>query len=219
MSAGRILSLRPGQEAAAIRTAAALLRGGRLVVVPTDTVYGVAADPRAPGAEQRLAAAKARDPAKPVALLAPDLDSVRAGGARLTAADERLAAAFWPGPLTLVLPTPGGPEGFRVPDHRIMLALLREVGGLLRVSSANLSGEPPALTAAEAARALGAAVAVVLDAGPAPGGAPSTVVKTEEGAVRILRAGAIPAARIEAVSRALDGGAPRRGGPAAAPPD
>jgi tRNA threonylcarbamoyl adenosine modification protein (Sua5/YciO/YrdC/YwlC family) len=156
-------------------------------------VYGVAADPRQRGAERRLYAAKGRDRHKPVALLAADLATVEACGARLRAAERRLAEAFWPGPLTLVLRTPRGREGFRVPAHVWALRVLRQVGGVLRVSSANRSGQPPALTAEQAARALGARVAAVMDAGRARVGTPSTVVQVHGREIRVLREGAIPA--------------------------
>lgn len=188
-----------------IRRAAEHLRRGGLVIVPTETVYGLAADPRAAGSEASLREVKGREEGKPVALLAKDLEQVEAYGAILGPAARRLAARYWPGPLTLVLPAgmpgEGGTqqyEGFRVPDHPMALALLDEVGGVLRVTSANLSGEPPAVTADEAREALDGQVNVVLDAGPAEGGVPSTVVKTEGELVEVLREGAIPATECHA---------------------
>jgi L-threonylcarbamoyladenylate synthase len=199
----RILSTRPDPEAA-VRAAAAALRAGRLVVLPTDTVYGVAADPRAPGGEERLCAAKGRDRDKPIPLLAADLAAVEAGGALLRGPERRLAGRFWPGPLTLVLDVRGAArrtEGFRVPACGVALALLRAAGGVLRVTSANMSGEPPALTAGAAAAALGAAVDLVLDAGPAPGGIASTVARVEDGRLRILRQGALAPEELEACLR------------------
>jgi len=182
----------------AARRAGEALRNGRLAVIPTDTVYGLAAHPAIPGAARRLAAAKTRDRDKPVVLLAADMDSVRACGARLDEAEEALAARFWPGPLTLILRVgePGKDavtEGFRIPDSDVALAVLRDSGGLLRVTSANVSGETPALTAAQAVDALGPRVDVVLDAGRAPGGTPSTVVQVVNGTPNVLRDGAIPA--------------------------
>ena len=181
-------------QAGQIEQAAQWLRRGSLVIVPTDTVYGVAAHPDMPGAVERLCAAKGRDRAKPIPLLAAARREVERYGAIFGPAEKALAERFWPGPLTLVLRVPGGgTEGFRVPQHATMLALLEACGGLLRVSSANRSGEPPALTADAARRALGADAAFVVDAGPVPGGVASTVVRlTAQRGVEVLREGAIP---------------------------
>jgi L-threonylcarbamoyladenylate synthase len=179
----------PGLIARAVQ---ALRRGG-LIILPTDTVYGVAADPSVPGAEQRLAEAKGRDPDKPIPLLAADTDDIVRWGGVLDGPAMDLARRFWPGPLTLVLKTAGGEEGFRVPDHAVTRAVLKAAGGVLRVSSANRSGQAPAGDARSAVAALAGRVDVVLDAGPAPGGAASTVARVTEEGVQVLRAGAIPA--------------------------
>ncbi|MBN1558229.1 MAG: threonylcarbamoyl-AMP synthase [Lentisphaerae bacterium] len=184
------------QARTAVSRAAEALRGGKLAVIPTDTVYGVAAHPDAADAAARLYAAKGRAADKPVALLAADLGAVERWGAVLPAPARRLAEAYWPGPLTLVLRVrgasgAGAEEGFRVPACALTQALLRACGGVLRVSSANRSGAPPALTAAEAAAALGEAVDVILDAGPAPGGVASTVVRVAGDTLEILREGAV----------------------------
>ncbi|MDD3089688.1 MAG: Sua5/YciO/YrdC/YwlC family protein, partial [Candidatus Omnitrophica bacterium] len=110
---------------------------------------------------------------------------------------------YWPGALTLVLRIGDAWEGFRVPDHPVMLAILKALGGVLRVTSANMSGEAPALTAAAAIAALGSAVDLAVDAGPAPGGVPSTVVKIWPGRYEILREGAVPSAEIAGIVAAL----------------
>jgi L-threonylcarbamoyladenylate synthase len=178
------------------------LHDGQLVIIPTDTVYGVAAHPDRPAACRRLAAAKGREADKPVALLADDVTSVvqRSGG--LTAQELCLARAFWPGPLTLVVDMPaGGTEGFRVPDMELTRTLLRACGGVLRVSSANLSGDPAALTAVDAAATLGAHVALVIDEGPVTGGRASSVVRIRDGQVVLLREAALARADID---RALE---------------
>ena len=112
-----------------------------------------------------------------------------------------LARRFWPGPLTLVLSTPHGFRGFRVPKYAVTLALLRSVGRVLAVTSANRSGEPPTVTAQEAAEAVGGRVSVVLDAGRSPGGVPSTVVRVDGEKVEILREGAITRNEIMRVVR------------------
>ena len=192
----------------AIRRAAELLIAGELVIVPTETVYGVAARADSPAALAKLYAAKGREEAKRVAVFADGLESVRAAGAQVDEIAERLAAAFWPGPLTLVLPNAaGGWDGYRVPDHPVALAWLRELGGVVpAVTSANRSGQPPALTAPDAWAALAPHAALALDAGPVAVGAASTVVKIAAGAIEILRPG--PVGR-EALARA--GRGPVRG--------
>ena len=168
-----------------------LLRGG-VVIVPTETVYGVACHPDFPEALERIRAMKRRDAAKPFQLLAADSDAVWADGAVRSAAAERLAA-YWPGPLTAVLPRKGGAaEGYRVPDCPRLCELLRRCGGCLRCTSVNLSGEAPARNAQEAAAALGAAVDLLLDGGPARLGVSSTVAEVlADGSLRILRQGAL----------------------------
>jgi tRNA threonylcarbamoyl adenosine modification protein (Sua5/YciO/YrdC/YwlC family) len=196
MSAPEVVAVSAVGSAEAVRRVAAVLRRGALAVIPTDTVYGVAADPRVPGAVERLCVAKGRDRDKPIPLLAADLAEVQRRALALDALELRLAERFWPGPLTLVLRTATGTEGFRVPDCPIALQLLREGEGVLRVTSANLSGDPPAITAADGAAALGPHVAVVLDAGPAPGGVPSTVARVTGGTVQVIREGVISRERL-----------------------
>ena len=200
MGTKKPLILRVLQETAdrkdSIRRAAEALRNGSMVIMPTDTVYGVAVDPRVAGAEEKIFIAKSRDRGKPIPLLASGLDQVKRYGAELGVLERKLAKKFWPGPLTLVLRVGAREEGFRVPDHDVALELLRAVGGILRVTSANLSGEPPALTAEEAIRSLGDHVDVVLDAGKALGETPSTVVRIVDGRVVILREGAISAGEL-----------------------
>jgi L-threonylcarbamoyladenylate synthase len=187
----------------ALEKVAQVLCDGGLAIVPTDTVYGVAAHPSRAAAIEALYTVKGRPDHKPIPLLAASLEAVRAHGARCEDSAAILAAAFWPGPLTLVLPVDtGGEEGFRVPAHPRMLALLHLVGGVLRVTSANRSGEPPATTAAEAAQALGPGVAAVLDDGPSPGGVPSTVVRARGAVLDILRPGALSAETLDAAVRA-----------------
>ena len=185
-----------GPARAAALTAAVLLRGD-LAIIPTDTVYGIAAHPESADGVARLFSAKHRDPTKPIPLLAAGLREIRTAGAIVCSLGERLAESFWPGPLTLVMDTPYGTEGFRVPRHDVTLALLRGCGGVLRVTSANAAGEPPATSATGAAAALGHAVSAVLDDGPAPGGVPSTVVAIRDGTLQILREGALSQRQLE----------------------
>ncbi len=184
------------------------LRQGELVVLPTDTVYGLAASARSAAAIDRLYAAKGRAGEKPIPLLLSDAEGMDRvcrevpGGARL------LADAFWPGPLTIVLPkAPGLPDnltilatvGVRVPDHDLTRAVIRLMGGALAVTSANKSGGPNPLSIRDAYAQLGAVVAYYMDGGLAPGSAPSTVVGFDEaGAPVILRQGPITAGQIRA---------------------
>jgi L-threonylcarbamoyladenylate synthase len=179
------------------------LRAGRIVAVPTDTVYGIAADMALPDAIERLFAAKHRPPEKAVAVLLADAAQAETLGWMRPAA-HLLAGRFWPGGLTLVLPLLRGVVlptvlaagtqtiGVRVPDHDAPRALARALGPL-PTTSANLSGEPDLADAAEVAERLGDALALVLDGGPIRGGPASTVVDCTADRPRILRAGAIPA--------------------------
>ncbi|MFH0879592.1 MAG: L-threonylcarbamoyladenylate synthase [Lentisphaerota bacterium] len=189
---------RPGP--ALLESAALALRKGLLVVLPTETVYGLAGDLSQPGVLEKMYRAKGRPETKPIPLFAPSLELVKACGAEFSPAALRLAEAFWPGPLTLVLMTGKEFVGFRVPDYLPALMLLKAFGGILGVTSANRSGEPAAVTAQEADRALGSEVAMILDAGRSPGGVPSTVVKVEGSSVEILREGAISAVEIQKVA-------------------
>lgn len=171
---------------------------GELIVLPTDTVYGLAADPTNPEARRRLCAAKGRDAEKPIPLMASSLEAISRYGAHIGELEKRLATAFWPGPLTLVLTFRDHTEGFRIPDHPVTEEIIRRAGGILRVTSANLSGQPPATTAAEAQAALGNHVALYLDDGPSPGtGAVSSVVDVRDGTLRVLREGALSRAMLE----------------------
>jgi L-threonylcarbamoyladenylate synthase len=201
----------PARDPDAVHAAIAALRAGRLVAVPTETVYGVACLLDA-AAIERLLDAKRRPPSKGITLLVADVAQAASVG-ELPPAARRLAARFWPGPLTLVVPlrsetalpeslTGGsGAIGCRVPDHPVPRALARALGPL-PLTSANLSGAPDAREAAEVVRQLGAALAIVLDDGPSPGGVPSTVVRFDRGADRpaLLRAGALPFETILAVA-------------------
>jgi L-threonylcarbamoyladenylate synthase len=200
-----------GPEARA--TAVELLRAGSIVAVPTDTVYGIAADLALPDAIERLFAAKQRPPEKAVAVLLADAEQA-ATLADLPPAARLLAERFWPGGLTLVLRVRPGTRlpdvlaagtptiGVRVPDHDCPRALARALGPL-PTTSANLSGAPDARDATEVAATLGDAVALVLDGGPTRGGPASTVVDCTVGAPVIRRVGAIsPSAIAEVLARA-----------------
>jgi tRNA threonylcarbamoyl adenosine modification protein (Sua5/YciO/YrdC/YwlC family) len=196
------------QRVTGIAEAAAALRKGDLAVLPTDTVYGVAADAFSPAAVAGLLAAKGRGRDMPPPVL---VGTVRAASALiedLSAAGKDLIEEFWPGGLTLVvranrslvwdLGDTKGTVAVRMPLHEVALDVLKQTGPLA-VSSANLSGAGPATTAAGAQAQLGEAVAVYLDGGPCPGEVPSTIVDLTGPVPRLLRAGVIPAERLAEV--------------------
>ena len=176
-----------------LRRACALLEAGELVVVPTETVYGIACDP---AHLEKLYAAKERERGKPIARLAASLEQVEALGAKFGAHGLVLAKKYWPGSLTLVLDTPDGSTGFRVPAHEVPLALARAFGRPIALTSANKSGGADAVSAQEAFQSLENHVALFLDAGECSGKIPSTVVRCSGNGVKILREGAVSAAEL-----------------------
>lgn len=168
----------PADESALSAAAAVLLSGG-VAVIPTDTVYGLAAHPAFPKAVARLYTIKGREEKKPIALLA--------ASAEATGVDHPLTAK-WPGGLTIV----SGGEGYRVPDYEWTRRLLEKCGGLLRVTSANLSGRVSATDAVSTLADVGLGADLVVDGGVSPGGVPSTVVRLLKGGeVEILRQGGV----------------------------
>lgn len=193
-------------ERGAVEQAAEVLRSGGLVVFPTDTVYGLAAHPGDRQAVARIYEAKGRNTSRPIALLLSDLEDLPKI-AVLPDPILPLARRFWPGGLTLVVPkteavppvvSPGSTVGVRIPDLDLARAIIRAAGGVLAVTSANLSGQPAALTAQEALEQLEGRVELIVDGGPCPGGVPSTVVDCTVWPPTILREGAIPEAEIQA---------------------
>ncbi len=184
----------------ALDQAVAELAAGRVVGIPTDTVYGLAVDPLRAGSTQRLFAAKGRPHRVALPVLVADLDQAEALAGALPASARRLAARWWPGALTVVVARPGGLDadlggdgatiGLRCPAHPVPVALCRSVGPLA-TTSANRHGEAPAVDAWAVALALGDSVGLVLDGGRC-GGIASTVVDCTGGAVACLREGAIP---------------------------
>lgn len=196
-----------------MRSARVAIGRGELVVIPTDTVYGVAADAFSPAAVQRLLDAKGRDRTAPPPVLVPGIPTLDALTEFVPDEVRALVGKFWPGGLTVVLrahPTldwdlgeTRGTVAVRMPSQRLALELLSETGPLA-VSSANRTGEPAAMTAAEALAQLGDSVAVYLEAGAAgtaypdaAAGTGSTIVDATalehpEGKLRILRHGVIP---------------------------
>jgi len=186
-------------DRAVLDCAAQAIRAGRIVALPTDTLYGLAVDPFSDDAVERVVAVKGRLGGHPIPLVAFDQVQVAQVGVMSPLA-LALARRFWPGPLTLVLPasprvcvavTGGtGRVGVRVPAHPVARGLCEACGQPVTATSANRSGQPPPVDPAEVAASL-AEVDVLLDAGPAPGGPASTVVDVSEEVPRLIRPGAV----------------------------
>jgi L-threonylcarbamoyladenylate synthase len=189
----------------AIRRAGEILRRGGVVAYPTDTLYGLAADPRSAEVVRRLFEAKGRESSLAIPLIASTLEQALKAG-EFSDAHVRLAKAFWPGPLTIVVPARstiardllggGSTVAIRVPAHPVAAALAAELGFCITSTSANRSGQVPATTAEQVAVDLGDAVDLVVDGGPSRGGPPSTIVELSEHGPRLIRAGAVPWDRV-----------------------
>lgn len=198
-----------GRDGAVARAAAAL-RDGELVVLPTDTVYGIAADAFAPEATRRVFTAKQRSRRHPLPVLVHTPKQLPGLAAAVPPAAERLMAEYWPGALTLVLPCApdlswdiGDNEGtvaVRMPLDDVTLAIIRQVGPLA-VTSANRSGQPAATGAQEAEVAFGEAVAVYVDDGPRTDLRPSTIVDLTRSEPFLIRDGDLPPAEVVRVAR------------------
>jgi L-threonylcarbamoyladenylate synthase len=196
-----------------IAEAARLVRAGEPVAIPTETVYGLAADATNPEAVARIYEAKGRPSFNPLIVHVSDLDQAR----RIADFDTlslKLAKAHWPGPLTIVAPlkarngiaslvTAGLPTiAIRVPMHRAVQALLRAAGRPLAAPSANASGSISPTRAAHVVKSLGGRIPLVIDDGPCPGGIESTIVAETGGKLRLLRRGPL---EIAGAIQALDG--------------
>lgn len=196
------------QRTAGIADAAAAISRGELVVLPTDTVYGVGADAFTPVAVTALLEAKGRGRDMPVPVLVGTVRAATALVEGLGPYGQDLVDSFWPGPLTLIcranrslswdLGDAKGTVALRMPLHPVALDLLKETGPLA-VSSANRSGAPAATTAAGAEEQLGEAVAVYLDGGPCADDVPSTIVDLTTAVPRLLRLGAVPVGKLRGV--------------------
>lgn len=209
-----------------MRLAKVSLGRGDVVVIPTDTVYGIAADAFSPSAVEKLLAAKGRDRQSPPPVLIGNLNALHALAEFVPDVAKRLAETFWPGALTMILRAQPslswdlgetkGTVALRMPDHKIALALLEEVGPLA-VSSANLTGEPAAVTCQQAVAYFDNNVSTYLDGGASPKGEASTILDltsiTEStdaegnlvttGKIKIVRQGALSAAKIATVAKEL----------------
>ena len=195
-------------DPATLRRATEVLDRGGLVVIPTDTVYGVAARLDRAAAIARLYVAKGRPEEKPIPVLISSAGQLARLTRDLPPGAEAFVARFWPGALTVALPraatvpdevTAGlDTVGLRMPDHPFALALIEACGGALAVTSANRSGEPSLCDAAAVAEAIGGAVDLIVDGGRTPGGVASTVIALDASGPRVLREGPFGAATLQA---------------------
>jgi L-threonylcarbamoyladenylate synthase len=201
-----------GEREAAVEAAAIAVQQGELVVLPTDTVYGIGADAFDPVAVRDLLAAKGRGREMPPPVLVSAATTLDALAVRVPDYARALVEAFWPGPLTLVchqqsslqwdLGDTRGTVAVRMPDHEVALAILERTGPLA-VSSANRTGMPAATDADQAVEMLGEEVAVVVDAGTSPGGEASTIVDVTGDQGRVLRRGALSLEQLNEVLEPL----------------
>ncbi|HID07483.1 MAG TPA: threonylcarbamoyl-AMP synthase [Armatimonadetes bacterium] len=208
--APKVVKVEPGVlPSGVLKDAKSVLVVGGLVVYPTDTVYGLGANPLDERAVLRAFEAKRRE-AKPMPVLVSSL-KVAEGLVEVTDEARKLMERFWPGGLTLVLPKkPTVPDvvtcsspnlGVRMPNHPVALGLAESIGGYILGTSANISGRPAPRTAEEAIEQIGESVDLVIDAGPCPGGVPSTVIDLTARPPRVVRVGAVP---IEEVSKVVE---------------
>lgn len=202
---GEILRVQPDTVNQALDAAVEALRAGELIIMPTDTVYGLAGE-LSTQAALRIFEAKGRQYDKPLPVLVSGLDQLQQVSRYIPPAAEVLGRRFWPGPLTLIVRradrvppevTSGGETvGVRVPDHELVLALLQRHGSPIVATSANPSGAAPAVNVSELPATLLEAVALVLDAGPCPLQQASTVLDLTAEPPRVLRSGPISAAEL-----------------------
>ena len=200
------------EREAAVAAASLAVQRGHLVVLPTDTVYGIGADAFDPAAVRSLLAAKGRGREMPPPVLISAATTVDALAVRIPGYARALIDAFWPGPLTLVCHQQGslqwdlgdtrGTVAVRMPDHAIAREVLERTGPLA-VSSANRTGMPAATDADQAEQMLGEEVDVIIDAGESPGGEASTIVDVTGSQGRVLRRGALSLAQLNAVLEPL----------------
>ena len=193
------LRVTAANRAEIVSEAAGILSRGGVIILPTDTVYGLACHPAHPESLQRLYRIKSRDAGKPVAFLADSPEAPIRYGARFSPEAKAFAARFWPGALTIVADCGEKTEGFRVPDRPLTREIISACGGLLRVTSANPSGEPAAASVDDqSVLAIANLCDLVIDDGPADSGVASTVVRDAADGWRILREGGVTRAMLSA---------------------
>ncbi len=199
---GKIITIDPSHPGQAFSRCGDVISSGGVIAYPTDTFYGLGADPANPLAVKRLFEIKDRQEDQPILLLLADAKDVIAWAADITPHASVLMKRFWPGPLTLVfkakagvlreLTAGTGTIGLRVPGSELTRGLIRFLGHALTGTSANLSGRPSLRTARETAEAIGDLADLILDGGETAGGKPSTVVDVSIDPPRVIREGAIP---------------------------
>jgi L-threonylcarbamoyladenylate synthase len=206
----RIVGIDPsGEDHGPVKEIAAALLEDAVMAYPTETFYALGAAAFSRKAVEKVYRLKRRDAAKPLSVIVSDLDMVRDIAGPLPPAFRILAAEFWPGPLTLVLPAAerlpeflSGPDrsiAVRIPPLAWLRQLVREISQPVTATSANLAGEKEMADPSAVAAVFRGKVDVIVDGGPSPGGAPSTIVELTSAAFRILREGAVPASRIRAL--------------------
>ena len=199
--AAEIIKIDPAHRQFAFSRCREVISRGGVIAYPTDTYYGLGADPKNPVAVKRLFEIKGRKVDQPILLLIAKADDVKMWTAEINPASEHLMEKFWPGPLTLVfkartdvlreLTAGTGTIGLRVPGNEVTRSLLNFLGIALTGTSANVSGGSSPQTAEDAAASLGDTVDLILDGGRTAGGRPSTVVDVSTGQPSVLREGAL----------------------------
>jgi L-threonylcarbamoyladenylate synthase len=194
-----------------VREAARCIRGGGVIVYPTETVYGIGCDPWNRAAVELVQGMKRRSRERAMLLLADSRRMVEDRFGSLDPLSALLADAFWPGPLTLVIrPSvvcpdylfgPSGGVAVRVTAHPLCAEIIREFGGPILSTSANISGQPPVVTFEDARELFGSEADMILEAREPVTGTPSTVVDATSGTIRCVREGALPLVRILEVAR------------------
>ncbi len=203
----KIFKLDPSNpEADLISEIASLLKEGKTVAYPTDTLYALGGDPFDPEAMRRIAVLKGRDGSKPFPYVIDRADRLRQWGVKLAFTAEALAERFWPGPVSLVVDATGRLPAhllnqrrticLRMPESGIARSIAEALGGLLAATSANPEGMSPARSARQAMEYFRGEIEAVVDGGPSPQSLPSTIVDVSMGKVVILREGAVPAEKI-----------------------
>ncbi|MDB4357589.1 L-threonylcarbamoyladenylate synthase, partial [Mariniblastus sp.] len=199
-----------------VHRAVEALSAGKIIAIPTETVYGLAASALHPDAVKRLVEIKGRSADKPLAFAIKSADDALDYVPNMSCVARRVARRSWPGPITLVLDTdhpdsvihrldqsvreatiPQGTVGLRVPDHELTLQIMRLCAGPIVLTSANLSGDAPAITGTEVQEKVGEHIDLILDDGPAKFGQASSVVRIRENEINVLRTGLVDEATIE----------------------
>ncbi len=206
----RLIRINPeAPEPQQILEAAVVIRTDGVIAYPTETIYGLGANAFNPIAVSRIFAIKKRDPAKPILIIAPDIDSVRELVSEFPDLAEDLAASFWPGPLTMIfraaphidsqLLGQGAGIGIRVPDNKICLELMKECSAPLTSTSANIAGGANPLTIQQVMDNFGDRIDLYIDGGKSQSGTPSTVLDVSGNMPRLVRKGAIDLQSIKAI--------------------